>query len=78
VRFLANAGYGWFALADDGSLESISSDLLYYDGNLVALPLERFDEFSWLGIERPVNSVVASKRAPGTVRPCREHEFVGG
>jgi FkbM family methyltransferase len=78
VRFLADAGYGWFALADDGSLESISSDLFYYDANLVALPLERFEEFSWLGIERPVNSVVASNHAPGTVRPCREHEFVGG
>jgi len=77
VRFLADVGYGWFALADDGSLESISSDSLYYDGNLVALPLERFEEFSWLGIERPGNSVAASKHTSGSVRPCREHEFVG-
>src|SRR5579871_5925640 len=78
VRFLADAAYAWFALADDGSLESISSDLLYYDGNLVALPLERFEEFSWLGIERPVSSPIASKHIHGSVRPCREHEFVGG
>lgn len=40
VRFLAGAGYSWFALADDGSLESISSELASYDGNLVALPHE--------------------------------------
>jgi len=78
VQFLADAGYGWFALADDGSLESISSDLLHYDGNLVALPLERFEEFSWLEIERGGNDVISSTPAPGTVRPCREHEFVGG
>ncbi len=78
VRFLADVGYGWFALADDGSLESISTDSLYYDGNLVALPLERFEEFSWLGIERQGNSVAASKHTSGSVRPCREHEFVGG
>jgi FkbM family methyltransferase len=78
VRFLADVGYGWFALADDGSLESISSDLLYYDGNLVALPLERLEEFNWLGIERPGNSNVASKQASGSVRSCREHEFVAG
>jgi FkbM family methyltransferase len=53
VRFLADAGYGWFDLADDGSLESISSDLPCYDGNLVALPHERFEEFSKMGIELP-------------------------
>ncbi len=51
VRFLADVGYSWFALADDGSLESISSELSSYDGNLVALPHERFEEFSEMGIE---------------------------
>src|SRR6201999_3485908 len=51
VRFLADAGYGWFALADDGSLESVSSESASYDGNLVALPHERFEEFSEMGLE---------------------------
>jgi FkbM family methyltransferase len=78
VRFLADARYGWFALADDGSLESVSSDSESYDGNLVALPQERFEEFSKMGIElsNPAGEVL--KRPRGTVRSCREHEFVSG
>jgi FkbM family methyltransferase len=78
VRFLADAGYGWFALADDGSLRSVSSDLASYDENLVALPHERFEEFSRLGIERPCALVEPSEPLRGVVRACREHEFVGG
>jgi FkbM family methyltransferase len=78
VRCLADAGYGWFALADDGSLEPISSDLSSYDGNLVALPHERFEEFSEMGLELSSPPSESFQEARGTVRPCREHEFVGG
>jgi FkbM family methyltransferase len=78
VRFLADANYAWFALADDGSLESISSDLPCYDGNLVALPHERFEELERLGIEAPSALGEASRHARGPVRACREHEFVVG
>jgi FkbM family methyltransferase len=78
VRVLVDAGYRWFALADDGSLESISSELSSYDGNFVALPRERFDEFGEMGLElsNPPGEVFQQRR--GTVRACREHEFVGG
>jgi FkbM family methyltransferase len=78
VRFLADAGYAWFALADDGSLESISSELSSYDGNLVALPNERLDEFSEMGIELSRTPNEVFQQARGAVRSCREHEFVGG
>jgi hypothetical protein len=78
VRILAEAGYSWFALADDGSLESVSSELASYDGNLVALPHERFEEFSEMGIEMSSTSSEISQQARGMVRSCREHEFVGG
>jgi FkbM family methyltransferase len=78
VRFLAESGYSWFALADDGSLESVSSELPSYDGNLVALPQERFEEFSDMGIEMSSAPSEILHQAAGTVRPCREHEYVGG
>jgi FkbM family methyltransferase len=78
VRFLAEAGYSWFALADDGSLESVSSELASYDGNLVALPHERFEEFSGMGIELSSSPSEVFQQARGTVRTCREHEFVSG
>ena len=78
VRCLADAGYGWFALADDGSLESISSELSSYDGNLVALPHERFEEFSKMGFELSSSPSEIFQQPRGTVRACREHEFVGG
>jgi FkbM family methyltransferase len=78
VRFLADAGYSWFALADDGSLESISSELPCYDGNLVALPNERAEEFSEMGIEVSNTPAESFQRPRGAVRSCREHEFVGG
>lgn len=78
VRFLAEAGYSWFALADDGSLESVSSELTSYDGNLVALPHERFEEFSEMGIELSSSPSEVFQQPRGAVRSCREHEFVGG
>lgn len=78
VRCLANAGYGWFALADDGSLESISSELSSYDGNLVALPCERFGEFCEMGLGLSKPPVETFQDSRGTVRACRENEFVGG
>jgi FkbM family methyltransferase len=78
VRFLADAGYAWFGLADDGSLESVSSELSSYDGNLVALPHERFDEFSKMGFELSRTPSEAFHPPRGMVRSCREHEFVGG
>jgi hypothetical protein len=80
VRLLADAGYSWFALADDGSLESVSSELSCYDGNLVALPHERFEEFSEMGIELASTPTPSEgfQEPRGVVRPCREHEFVGG
>jgi FkbM family methyltransferase len=46
VQFLASAGYRWFALNEDGDLQPVSSDLSFYDANLVALPRERTEEFS--------------------------------
>jgi hypothetical protein len=78
VRCLADAGYGWFALADDGSLESISSELSSCDGNLVALPHERFEEFSEMGLELSSHKSEIFQGSRGTVRACREQEFVGG
>jgi FkbM family methyltransferase len=79
VRFLSDAGYSWFALADDGSLESISSELSSYDGNLVALPHERFEEFNEMGIEMSsMPSEAFHQHRRGVIRSCREHEFVAG
>jgi FkbM family methyltransferase len=78
VRFLADAGYSWFALADDGVLESISSELSSYDGNLVALPHERFEEFSKMGIEMSSTPSEVFQQPHGVIRSCREHEFVAG
>ena len=78
VQFLADAGYSWFTLADDGSLESTSSELASYDSNLVALPHERFEEFSEMGLEIPSVPCKASRQPHGLIRSCREHEFVAG
>ena len=78
VRFLSDAGYSWFALADDGVLESISSELSSYDGNLVALPHERFEEFSKMGIEMSSTPSEVFQQPHGVIRSCREHEFVAG
>ena len=78
IRLLAGANYGWFALGADGALESVSSDLPSYDGNMVALPHERFEEFGELGIQPTHVSRDRLALTRGTVRGCREHEFVGG
>ena len=78
VRLLSDAGYSWFALADDGSLESISSELSSYDGNLVALPLERLGEFSEMGIAMSNMPTESPQKRHGVGRVCREPEFVGG
>ena len=37
--------YGWFAIAAKGALLPISCDQESYDANLVALPVERTEEF---------------------------------
>jgi FkbM family methyltransferase len=52
VRFLASANYRWFALAEAGELQPVSSDLPSYDANLVALPRERVEEFSALAAQK--------------------------
>ncbi len=78
IKCLSDAGYSWFALADDGSLESISSELSSYDGNLVALPHERIAEFSEMGIQLSSTPIELLQQPHGVVRSCREHEFVGG
>jgi FkbM family methyltransferase len=78
VKWLSDAGYSWFALADDGALESISSELSSYDGNLVALPHERFGEFNEMGIELASTPCEIFHQPHGVIRSCREHEFVGG
>lgn len=78
VKCLSDAGYSWFALSDDGVPESISSELSSYDGNLVALPHERFGEFHEMGIELASTPRKILRQAYGAMRSCREHEFVGG
>jgi FkbM family methyltransferase len=45
IKFLVSMEYQWFALARDGNLQPVSSDLSSYDANLVALPRERVEEF---------------------------------
>jgi hypothetical protein len=49
-----------------------------YDGNLVALPHERFGEFNEMGIELASTSSEIFRPAHGVIRSCREHEFVSG
>jgi FkbM family methyltransferase len=53
IQFLLRAGYRWFALTVDSNLQPVSTDLLAYDANLVALPQERVEEFQGIlaGIE---------------------------
>ncbi len=45
IQLLASADYRWFGFNGDGGLEPVSIDLTSYDANLVALPVERADEF---------------------------------
>jgi FkbM family methyltransferase len=45
LRFLIRMDYRWFAIAASGTLQSVSCDQEAYDANLVALPVERTEEF---------------------------------
>ena len=45
IRFLIRMDYRWFAIAAKGALLPISCDQESYDANLVALPVERTEEF---------------------------------
>lgn len=45
VEFLGELNYRWFAIASDGSMHPVSTNLDSYDANLVALPCERVREF---------------------------------
>jgi hypothetical protein len=45
IQFLSSLDYRWFALAADGALHAVSTELDRYDANLVALPYERAGEF---------------------------------
>jgi FkbM family methyltransferase len=45
VQFLVRMDYRWFAIAAKGALLPISCDQETYDANLVALPVERTEEF---------------------------------
>ena len=45
IRFLIRMDYGWFAIAAKGALLPVSCDQESYDANLVALPVERTEEF---------------------------------
>ncbi len=50
IQFLIRMDYRWFAIAAKGALLPISCDQETYDANLVALPVERTEEFlSFLG-----------------------------
>jgi hypothetical protein len=45
IQFLIRMDYRWFAIAAKGALLPISCDQNAYDANLVALPVERTEEF---------------------------------
>jgi FkbM family methyltransferase len=45
IQFLIRMDYRWFAIAAKGALLPISCDQEEYDANLVALPVERTEEF---------------------------------
>ncbi len=45
IKFLIRMDYRWFAIAAKGALLPISCDQETYDANLVALPVERTEEF---------------------------------
>jgi len=45
IQFLIRIDYRWFAIAAKGALLPISCDQETYDANLVALPVERTEEF---------------------------------
>lgn len=45
INFMIRMDYRWFAIAAKGALLPISCDQGKYDANLVALPVERTEEF---------------------------------
>jgi len=45
LQFMIRIDYRWFAIAAEGALLPISCDRESYDANLVALPVERTEEF---------------------------------
>lgn len=45
LQFLIRMDYRWFAIAEKGALLPINCGQASYDANLVALPLEREEEF---------------------------------
>ena len=45
IQFMIRMDYRWFAIAAKGALLPISCDQKTYDANLVALPVERTEEF---------------------------------
>lgn len=45
IQYLVRMDYRWFAIAAKGALLPISCDQESYDANLVALPVERTEEF---------------------------------
>ena len=45
LQFLVRMDYQWFAIAAKGALLPIPCNLETYDANLVALPIERTEEF---------------------------------
>jgi len=45
IQFLLRMDYQWFAIAAKGALLPISCDQESYEANLVALPVERTEEF---------------------------------
>jgi FkbM family methyltransferase len=51
IKFLASRGYGWFMLCQDGSLRMVDTNgRTEWDGNFVALPLERSEDLRNRGL----------------------------
>jgi hypothetical protein len=57
VQLLARWNYRWFALSEAASLYPVSPDQESYDGNFVALPGERAEEFQLLLSDRQGRSL---------------------
>jgi FkbM family methyltransferase len=52
IRFLAGRNYRWFALAAGDALQPVPTERAEFDGNLVALPEERAEEFQKMLVEK--------------------------
>lgn len=59
IQFLIRMDYRWFAIAAKGALLPISCDQESYDANLVALPMERTEEFFRLLGQKQENCIIA-------------------